>query len=262
MRREHKKMAAKRRQLIAGNWKMNRTVAEALDLVRDLRRVLGSVRDCDIMIAPSYLCLHAVAGRLEESNIALGGQELYPVDSGAFTGAVSAPMLKEAGCSYVLIGHSERRQHFGESLESSRARVEAALRAELIPLLCVGETLQERDSGRTMEVVGAQLEAAIDGLDADALAKLVLAYEPVWAIGTGKVATKQEAQEVHAAIRERMRAKDAGVGEAVRILYGGSVKPSNAEEILAQPDIDGALVGGASLDAESFAGIVKGRVQG
>ncbi len=248
-----------RRQLIAGNWKMNKTVSEALALVRDLKRLVASVRDCDIMITPPYPALHPVAKRLEDSNIQLGAQELHPEDSGAFTGAVSGPMLKEVGCQYVLVGHSERRQIFGETLESARQRMAAVFRAELMPVLCIGETLEEREAGRTMDVVGEQLVSAIEGLGMPELHKTVIAYEPVWAIGTGKVATPEQAQEVHGVIREQIRRLDPDLGEQMRILYGGSVKPSNAHELLHQPDIDGALVGGASLEAESFAGIVKGR---
>jgi len=246
-----------RRPLIAGNWKMHKTVAEALQLAGDLKRLLAPVRHCDLLIAPPYTALFALAERLHDSAIALAGQELYPVDQGAFTGAISAPMLKEVGCSHALIGHSERRLHFGETLASSQQRVAAALRAELTPLLCVGETLAEREAGRTMEVVGEQIEGAIAGLESATLAKLVIAYEPVWAIGTGKVASPAQAQEVHAAIRERLRYKSSEVADGMRILYGGSVKPDNAAELLGQPDIDGALVGGASLDAASFAAIAK-----
>lgn len=246
-----------RRPLIAGNWKLNKTVQEALALVTDLKRLLSPLRHCDLMIAPTYPCLVPVAQRLEGTSIALGAQELYPEDAGAYTGAVSGPILASAGCTYVLVGHSERRQLFGETLESSRARVQAALRSNLTPILCIGETLEEREAGRTMAVVLEQLEAGIAGLTPEVLAKIVVAYEPVWAIGTGKVATPAQAQEVHRAIRECLRGHDASVAQSMRILYGGSVKPSNAKEILQQEDIDGALVGGASLVAEDFAGIAR-----
>lgn len=251
-----------RRMLIAGNWKMNKTLPQALELASELRRVLGAVRHCDLMVAPPYPCLYPVAQRLEGSNIAVGAQEIYFETSGAFTGAVSAEMVKAAGCTFTLVGHSERRQLFGETLESSRKRVRAALDAGLTPMLCIGETLEEREAQRTMQVVGEQLDAAIEGLSSAELERLVIAYEPVWAIGTGKVATPMQAQEVHAVIRERLRARDRTVAEGMRILYGGSVKPDNAGDILGQPDIDGALVGGASLDAQSFAGIVKARAGG
>lgn len=248
-----------RRMMIAGNWKLHKTVAESLALVRELRRLLAQVRDCDLVVAPPYTALYAVAKALEGSNIDLSAQEIFYEDKGAYTGTVSGPMLREVGCEYTLVGHSERRQFFGETLETSHARMRAALKSELKPIFCIGEMLDERQAGRTMDVVAAQLDAGIEGLTAKELDRVVIAYEPVWAIGTGQVATPQQAQEVHHAIRERLRTLDAGVGDRMRILYGGSVKPDNAAELLGQEDIDGALVGGASLDAESFAGIAKGR---
>ena len=248
-----------RRMLIAGNWKMHKTVAEALALVRDLKRLVSQVRDCDIAVAPPYTALHAVAKALEDSSIKLAAQELFYEEKGAFTGAVSGPMLKEVGCTHVLVGHSERRQLFGETLESSGKRVKAAYKYGLTPIFCVGETLVERNANETMKVVAAQLDAGILSLDAESMKRLVVAYEPVWAIGTGVVASPQQAQEVHRMIRERLRARDAKAAEVIPILYGGSVKPDNAKELLSQEDIDGALVGGASLDAESFAAIAKAR---
>ncbi|OGR08624.1 MAG: triose-phosphate isomerase [Deltaproteobacteria bacterium RIFOXYB12_FULL_58_9] len=248
-----------RKLMIAGNWKLNKTVGEALELVRDLRRLLSQVRDCEIAIAPPYTALYAVGKAIEDSPIDLAAQELFWEDSGAYTGTVSAPMLAEVGCKLVLVGHSERRQFFNETLESSGKRVKAALKAGLRPILCIGETLKEREANRTMEVVAEQLDAGIQGLSVKEVARCVIAYEPVWAIGTGKVATPAQAQEVHAAIRERLRAKDNGVAESMQILYGGSMKPDNAAELLGQADIDGGLIGGASLTAESFAGIVKAR---
>lgn len=248
-----------RRIMIAGNWKLNKTVGEALELVRELRRLLSQVRDCDLVVAPPYTALHAVAKALDDSNIHVAAQELFYEDQGAFTGTVSGPMLKEVGCRYVLVGHSERRQYFGETLESSGLRVRAASRAGLSPILCIGETLEERQASRTMEVVAAQLDAGIEGLSIEELDRVIIAYEPVWAIGTGQVATPQQAQDVHRMIRERLRTKDAKMAEAMQILYGGSMKPKNAGELLAQADIDGGLIGGASLDAESFVGIVKAR---
>ncbi len=248
-----------RKLMIAGNWKLNKTVGEALELVRDLRRLLSQVRDCEIVIAPPYTALYAVGKAIEDSPIDLAAQELFWEDSGAYTGTVSAPMLAEVGCKLVLVGHSERRQFFNETLESSGKRVKAALKAGLRPILCIGETLKEREANRTMEVVAEQLDAGIQGLSIKEVARCVIAYEPVWAIGTGKVATPAQAQEVHAAIRERLRAKDNGVAESMQILYGGSMKPDNAAELLGQADIDGGLIGGASLTAESFAGIVKAR---
>ncbi|MEK7704177.1 MAG: triose-phosphate isomerase [Myxococcota bacterium] len=248
-----------RRPMIAGNWKLNGTVTESLALVRELRNRLDKVRDCDIVIAPPYTALHPVAARLEGSNIALAAQDIYWEGSGAYTGAVSGSLLKEVGCAYVLVGHSERRQLFGETLESSSRRMKAALASGLVPILCVGETLAERQAGRTDEVVAAQLDAGLMDLSHAQLAKVVVAYEPVWAIGTGQVATPAQAQQVHDMIRERVRARDVDIAKTMRILYGGSVKPENAAELLSQPDIDGALVGGASLKVESFAGIVEAR---
>jgi triosephosphate isomerase len=245
--------------MIAGNWKMHKNVKEALELVRELRRLLSQVRDCDLVVSPPYTALHAVHAALEDSNIAVAAQELFWESKGAFTGAISAGMLKDVGCTYALVGHSERRQLFGETLESSAKRVRAALDAGLGPILCIGETLAERQADKTNDVVAAQLDAGIQGLSTAELDRLVIAYEPVWAIGTGVVATPQQAQEVHAMIRERLRSRDAGVGEGMRILYGGSVKPDNARDLLGQVDIDGALVGGASLTADQFVGIVKGR---
>jgi len=249
----------KRRQLIAGNWKLNGTIKEATELVRETRRLLAQVRDCDLVVAPPYTALHAVAHQLEDSNIEVAGQDLYWEDKGAFTGAVSGPLLKELGCKWVLIGHSERRQLFGETLESSALRMKAALRAGLLPIFCVGETLGERQANKTLDVIAAQLDAGLNSVSKEDLAKVVVAYEPVWAIGTGVVATPAQAQEVHAYIRERVRSKDSGIAQTMRLLYGGSVKADNAAELLHQADIDGALVGGASLKADSFAGIVKGR---
>lgn len=245
-----------RRVLLAGNWKLNKTVPEALELVAELRRLVARVRDRDIAVAPPYTALWAVGQKLADSNIAVAGQEVFWEDGGAFTGTVSAPMLRDVGCTYALVGHSERRQHFGETLESSRQRVRAVLRAGLKPILCVGETLPQRQSDETTKVVGAQLEGALEGVTVEELGKLVVAYEPVWAIGTGKTASPQQAQQVHAMIRQRLRSRDPGTAEELRILYGGSVKPSNAAELLDQPDIDGALVGGASLKADDFAAIV------
>ncbi|MBI3178339.1 MAG: triose-phosphate isomerase [Deltaproteobacteria bacterium] len=246
-----------RRPLIAGNWKLHKTVAEALTLVRELKRLLAPVRHCDLVVAPTYTALHPVARALADSNLSVAAQDLYYADQGAFTGAVSGPLVYEAGCRYVIVAHSERRLLFGETLDSSVKRLGAALRAKLIPIFCVGETLAEREAGRTADVVAAQLDAGTRELDADTAARLVIAYEPVWAIGTGKVATPEQAQAVHAMIRERLRQHKGAVAESVRILYGGSVKPDNAGDLLRRPDIDGALVGGASLDAASFAAIAK-----
>jgi len=246
-----------RKPFIAGNWKLHKTLPEALELAMELRRLLAQVRDCELAVCPTFVAVHAVAQKLEGSNIGVGGQDLYWEDKGAFTGTVSGPMLKAAGARYVLVAHSERRQLFGETNETSAKRLDAAMRAGLMPILCIGETLAEREAGRTAAVVLGQLDGALARHEPDALRTLVIAYEPVWAIGTGKVATPQQAQEVHNLIRERLRAREARLAEETRILYGGSVKPDNAGELLSQQDIDGALVGGASLDAGQFVGIVK-----
>jgi len=246
-----------RKPLIAGNWKCNKTIPEAVALVMELKNALASVRDVDVVVAPPFTAFAAVKERVEGTNIAMSAQEIYFEDSGAFTGKVSAPMVKDAGCVYTLVGHSERRQLFHETIETSNKRVKAALKAGLIPILCVGETLEERQANNTTQVVADQLDGGIAGLSLDDMKRLVIAYEPVWAIGTGHVATPKQAQEVHAMIRDRLRAKDAGLAEGMRILYGGSVKPDNAHDLIDEVDIDGALVGGASLKAADFIGIVR-----
>jgi triosephosphate isomerase len=253
-------MAAQaRRKLIAGNWKMNKTVTEAQALVRELRGLVSMLRDkVEIAVAPPFVALYPVAKALEDSNIRLAAQNCHWEASGAYTGEVSAPMLAEAGCAYVIVGHSERRQYFGETDETVNKRARAVLGAGMKPLVCVGETLAEREAGRTLEVVGRQVAGGLKGFTAAEVAGFVLAYEPVWAIGTGRNATSAQAQEVHRAIREQLaRLYDRGTAEQVRIQYGGSVKPDNAAELLGQADVDGALVGGASLKAADFAAIVK-----
>ena len=246
-----------RRILIAGNWKCNKTIPEAVALVTELKNALASIRDLDVVVAPPFTAFAAVKERLDGTNIAMSAQEIFFEDSGAYTGKVSAPMVKDAGCTYAIVGHSERRQLFHETIESSNKRLKAVLRAGITPILCVGETLDERQTNKTTKVVSEQLDGAIAGVSLDDLKKIVIAYEPVWAIGTGQVATPKQAQEVHGMIRDRLRAKDAGLADGMRILYGGSVKPDNAGELIGQPDIDGALVGGASLKAADFIGIVR-----
>jgi triosephosphate isomerase (TIM) len=248
--------------VIAGNWKMNKTVAEAVALVRELRGLVSMVRDrIEVVVAPPFTALHPVAKALEDSNIALAAQHCHWEASGAYTGEVSAGMLGELGCRYVIVGHSERRQYFGETDEAVNRRNNAIRRAGLRPIICVGETLAEREGGRTLEVVGRQLRGGLAGFLAEEAAEFVLAYEPVWAIGTGRNATSDQAQEVHAFIRRTLGELLGGsVSERIRIQYGGSVKPENAAELLAKPDVDGALVGGASLKAQDFAGIVKAAV--
>ena len=250
-----------RRCFIAGNWKMNKTVAESLALVRELRGAVSMVRDrVEVAIAPPFTALQAVAKALEDSNIVLAGQNCHFEGSGAFTGEVSAPMLKEVGCSWVILGHSERRQFFGETDEGVNKRIDAVLKASMLPIVCVGETLAEREGGKTLEVVSRQVKGCLAGYSAEQGKAFVVAYEPVWAIGTGKTATSRQAQEVHAHIRTLLKELwGAPVADQVRIQYGGSVKADNAAELLAMPDIDGALVGGASLKVADFAAIVKAK---
>ena len=247
-----------RKKFICGNWKMHRNAAEAGVLAREVRAAAGPLADqVDVAVFPPFTALWAAGAELAGSRIGLGAQDVFWESQGAFTGEVSAPMLVDAGCRYVLAGHSERRQFFGDTDEAVRKKTRAALSAGLHPIVCVGETLPERESGRTLEVVGRQVRAALAGLDAGEIARLTVAYEPVWAIGTGKTATPAQAQDVHAFIRKLIASLfDADAAARVRIQYGGSVKPDNAKELLSQPDIDGALVGGASLNAKGFAAII------
>jgi triosephosphate isomerase len=249
---------ATRTPLIAGNWKMYGTLPEAVALATGVKNLLSSVTDREILVAPPFHALAGVAAVLAGTRIRLGAQNLHWEEKGAFTGEVSAPMLLSAGCTHVIVGHSERRQLFGETDESVARKVRAALRHRLTPIVCIGETLGEREANRTMAVIDRQTRAALDGLGPDEVGALVVAYEPVWAIGTGKVATPEQAQEVHLRIRQlvgEMAGPDVAAG--VRILYGGSVKPDNIDALMRQPDLDGALVGGASLKAEDFARIVQ-----
>jgi triosephosphate isomerase len=248
-----------RRKFICGNWKMYKTGQEALQLVRELSQRLSAASSAQVGIAPPFTALAQVKWALSQggSPLQLFGQNCHQEKQGAFTGEVSAAMLKDAGCDGVILGHSERRQLFGETDEGVARKLKAALGEGLHPIVCVGETLQEREAGRTWEVVSRQLRAALAGVDTGAVQKLTIAYEPVWAIGTGRNATAAQAQEVHGQIRGLLRELGgAAAADAVRIQYGGSVKPDNAAELLSQPDVDGALVGGASLKAEDFAKIV------
>jgi len=247
-----------RRPLIAGNWKMFKTVAEAVSLVEALRADLRA--DVDTLVAPPFTALTSVARALADSRIGLAAQNMHWEGEGAFTGEVSPVMLRDAGCSHVILGHSERRQLFGETDDGVARKTRAALAHGLTPVVCVGETLAERESARTMEVVERQVERALREVTPDQAATLVLAYEPVWAIGTGRTATPDQAQEVHAFIRRSISASHGqGVAAALRILYGGSVKPDNIGALMGEPDLDGALVGGASLDAQAFLKIVHFR---
>ncbi len=247
-----------RRPILAGNWKLNKTIKEAIELVTLLKRQITDFQHVDVVVCPPFTALSEVSEILLESEIALGAQDVYWEERGAFTGEVSPSLLKDAGCRYVIIGHSERRQFFHETHETVNKKTKAALKAGLVPIICVGETLAEREAGRTFAVVEEQLKGGLAGLSDEELRRSVLAYEPVWAIGTGKVATPAQAQEVHAFIRAQVaKAFGAETAAGLRIQYGGSVKSENISDLMREPDIDGALVGGASLDAAGFAGIVK-----
>ena len=245
-----------RRPFLAGNWKMHGDAAQAQRLATSLRERLSGHNDRDVAVFPTYVSIAAVARILEDSSIRVGAQNCHPAAEGAFTGEVSAPILKSVGASMVLVGHSERRQGFGETDAGVAQKTAAALLHRLDPIVCVGETLAERDGGRTLEVIETQVRGALAALPKDAFARITLAYEPVWAIGTGRVATPEQAEAVHAHIRRLVREMAGPVSEDVRILYGGSVKPDNVDGLLACPNIDGALVGGASLDPASFERIV------
>ncbi len=248
-----------RKPIVAGNWKMNKTVAEALALVEGIKAELGDVQNVDVVVCPPFTALYAVRQAINGTAIDLGAQNAHWEKSGAYTGEVSVEMLREVGCHYVILGHSERRQYFKETDEMINRKAKAVLAAGLFPIVCVGETLEEREAGRTEQVVTAQVRGSLAGLSANDLLRTVIAYEPVWAIGTGRTATPQQAQEVHALIRRLLaELADPHVAQSVRIQYGGSVKPSNAKELFSQPDIDGGLIGGASLEARSFIDIVRG----
>lgn len=246
-----------RRPLIAGNWKMHNLVGESVTLARAIADNARIGPRTDVVVAPAFTALLAVHEALRGSRIALAAQDVHWEPQGAYTGEVSAPMLRDVGCSYCIVGHSERRQYFGETDEIVHKKVRALLDHGITPIACLGETLSEREAGVTFDVVRRQLDGILGDLNGEAVRTLVLAYEPVWAIGTGKTAKAVDAQQVHAFLRDRLRHRYAEVADQVRILYGGSVKPDNAAELLAQPDIDGALVGGASLDADSFGRIIQ-----
>jgi triosephosphate isomerase len=248
-----------RRPLIAGNWKMNLDSAISVALAAEVVEGSKNFSQVDVVLCPPFVYLRVVAGILSGSSVALGAQNMSDQASGAFTGEISAAMLLDARCRYVILGHSERRQLFGETDEAVNRKTKAALAAGLIPIVCVGESLDQRESGKTADVIARQFAGSLAGLSADQMETVVIAYEPVWAIGTGKVATPAQAQEVHSDLRKLIAAHyNAAVAGRVRIQYGGSVKASNAAELLSEPDIDGALVGGASLKAADFLGIVAG----
>jgi triosephosphate isomerase len=254
-------MEKERKLVIAGNWKMNKTVAEALDLVTGLKRELTNVKDVDIVVCPPFTALGEVSKAILTSNIRLGAQNMSEHNDGAHTGEIAAGMLKEFSVRYVVLGHSERRQYQRETDDLIGRKALAAHKASLKPIVCVGETLAEREAGLMEKTLDTQVRASLAGLDKEQMIETIIAYEPVWAIGTGKTATAAQAQEAHAFIR-RLISKmfDDTVARRVRIQYGGSVKPSNARELMSLPDVDGALVGGASLEERSFADIVKNSI--
>ena len=242
--------------VIAGNWKLFKTINESVALVNDLKQLVANNLDVEIVVAPVFTALSRVSDAIEGSNIKLAAQDCYWEEEGAFTGEVGPKLLKDAGCSHVIIGHSERRQYFGETDVTVNKKVKAVIGAGLCAIVCVGESLTERESEQTFSVIETQIQGSLAGLAAEAFLNVVIAYEPVWAIGTGKTASDAQAQEVHSFIRQLIaRLFGQPVADSVRILYGGSVKPDNVKGLMAQPDIDGALVGGASLKADSFAAI-------
>jgi triosephosphate isomerase len=248
-----------RTPLIAGNWKMFKGVADAVKHVKALRPLVKDITGVEIVVAPPFPSIHAAADALRGSNVAVAAQNLYWEREGAFTGEVSAPMLKDAGAELVIIGHSERRTLFGETDATVNRKIGAAFASGLTPIVCIGETLDQRERSETLDVLDRQIKTGLDGITADQLPRLVLAYEPVWAIGTGRNATPAQAGEAHRHIRERLRQWfGADAAQLCRIIYGGSVKPENIRDLAAEPDVDGALVGGASLDVRAFASIVSG----
>jgi triosephosphate isomerase (TIM) len=254
-------MNKERKLIIAGNWKMNKTVAEALALVNDLKRDLGSVKEVDIVVAPPFTALESVGKAVLDSNIKLAAQNMSENNFGAYTGEICAGMLKEFSTRYVILGHSERRQYQKETDALIAKKAAAVHAANLKPIVCVGETLAEREGNLMEKVLETQVRGSLAGLTKEQAVETVVAYEPVWAIGTGKTATTQQAQDAHAFIRKVLAAMfDAEVARKIRIQYGGSVKPNNAKELMGQPDVDGALVGGAALEARSFADIVKNSI--
>lgn len=250
------------RPLIAGNWKMNTTVNQGADLVMKLRELIKGVDEVDVVIAPPFTSLYHISHLVADSPIRLAAQDIFWEKSGAYTGEVSPEMIKDAGCRYVIIGHSERRQYFNETDETVNKKVVAAIRHDLMPIVCVGETLEEKEAGKTISRVRSQVRGALAGLAGGAVKGISIAYEPIWAIGTGKTASPQEAEEVHNSLRELIfEMFEADSAKGMRIIYGGSVKPDNIDILMAQPNIDGALVGGASLKAEDFARLVRFRHQ-
>ncbi|MBN2097879.1 MAG: triose-phosphate isomerase, partial [Candidatus Omnitrophica bacterium] len=245
--------------IIAGNWKMYKTAAEAEELVSGFKKALGDVQDVEIVVCPPYTSLAAAARVIHGSNISLGAQDVYWEDSGAYTGEISCPMLKELGCQFVIIGHSERRQYFGETNQGVNKKAKAVLSSNLTPIICVGERLEQREKGETFKVIEDHVKNGLKDITEEQARSIILAYEPVWAIGTGRTALPEQAQEAHHFIRQLLKKLyTQELADVLRIQYGGSVKPGNISDLMAQEDVDGALVGGASLKVDSFVGIIKG----
>lgn len=249
---------ARRTPLIAGNWKMYKTLAETEHFFRDFLPLVANATHCDIAVAPPFTAIRRAVELARGSRVAVGGQDIFWEKQGAFTGAVSAPMLAEAGCRFTIVGHSERRQYFADSNQTVNRKIRAALDAGLESIVCIGELLDQREAGKTEDVLREQFEQGLTGLTVAEITRIIIAYEPVWAIGTGRTATPETAQQAHRFIRS-LASKQFGqdAAERLRILYGGSVKPDNIKGLIAQPDLDGALVGGASLEPKSFAAIVN-----
>jgi triosephosphate isomerase len=246
-----------RKKIIAGNWKMNKTPSEAKALIEELKILVKDV-NCDVVVCPTFVCLPAVAEAVKDSNILVGAQNMYYEENGAYTGEIAPNMLTEIGIKYVIIGHSERREYFGETDEMVNLKVKKALKHNLIPIVCVGETLKQREQGITENWIRMQIKLALNDLSKEHVKKIIIAYEPIWAIGTGKTATKEQANEVNMIIRKTITELfGIETGEKIRIQYGGSVKANNASELFTMPDIDGALVGGASLKADEFSKIIN-----
>ena len=247
-----------RTPFIAGNWKMYKSVAETVKYVKEFRSLVKDIADVEIVVAPPFTALHAAAEAARNSNVVIAAQDTYWEREGAFTGEISAPMIREAGAEYVIVGHSERRTLFGETDATVNRKAVAAFAAGLTPIICIGETLDQRERNETFEVLDRQIKEGLDGLSGDQVHSLVIAYEPVWAIGTGRNATPEQAAEAHAHIRGRLRSWFGGsAADGCHVIYGGSVKPDNIHDLIVLPDVDGALVGGASLDVRGFADIVS-----
>lgn len=250
-----------RKILIAGNWKMNKTATEAVELAKPIIEAIGNQNDIDVLMCPPFTSISAVSELIGNSTVRVGAQNMSDKASGAYTGEISAAMLRDLQVSYVILGHSERRSYYGETDAFINRKVLACLENNLKPVLCVGETLEEREAGKVEEVIKTQLVGGLANVPADKAESVVIAYEPVWAIGTGKTATPEQAQDVHAFIRKELIGLLGQVGNAIRILYGGSMKPANADELLAKPDIDGGLIGGAALVAKDFLALIESGVK-